>query len=375
MTQAGMTSLKGASLNLYRKMVPKEQVLMNKFYNANTVTFDWNLAGDSIRRHSQGGDAEAALKAVTSYTKRDSYIGRSIVSNVAEGSIFQVVPSLIGKISLSGPAPNNWIRVRGWNASMASYLLVNPFDTIDKYIGHMSTGNIVGKVLKLVDYYATASGAPSADSAYAFVSPFMQSRNFFNGTMAIGGLADNTAGIFRPVNNSSILDVASTTKGVLIPRMSTTEQNNIVSPATGLLIYNTDSLSICHYNGVGWRSMQDISGTWIPTESSVTGGSVTDIQPFLYSRQGNIVSFSGYVGVEHTTGSSLMTFELSLPADHTSNFTTDYQCNGTIGMIVTGSGGFVSSEATGDKIKVSVYGGPTAGTGMDIRITGQYQIL
>ena len=39
---------------------------------------------------------------------------------------------------------------------------------------------------------------------------------------------------------SSILDISSTDKGVLMPRLTTIERNNIVSPAKSLTIYNTD---------------------------------------------------------------------------------------------------------------------------------------
>jgi len=39
---------------------------------------------------------------------------------------------------------------------------------------------------------------------------------------------------------SSVFHVESTTKGMLLPRLTTIEQNNILNPASGLLIYNTD---------------------------------------------------------------------------------------------------------------------------------------
>ena len=42
-------------------------------------------------------------------------------------------------------------------------------------------------------------------------------------------------------NSSSILDVYSTTKGVLFPQMTTTNRNSIHLPAEGLLIFNIDS--------------------------------------------------------------------------------------------------------------------------------------
>ena len=60
-------------------------------------------------------------------------------------------------------------------------------------------------------------------------------------------------------NSSALLEVKSTTKGFLLPRMIASQRNAIVSPATGLLIYCTD----CgpnggqpqYYNGSGWRDM------------------------------------------------------------------------------------------------------------------------
>jgi len=40
---------------------------------------------------------------------------------------------------------------------------------------------------------------------------------------------------------SSILDISSTTKGVLMPRLTNAEKNAIVTPANGLVIFNTDN--------------------------------------------------------------------------------------------------------------------------------------
>ena len=55
-------------------------------------------------------------------------------------------------------------------------------------------------------------------------------------------------------NASSILDVSSTSKGVLIPRMTKVQKNAIAAPATGLLIYQTatDSIGFHYYNGTKW---------------------------------------------------------------------------------------------------------------------------
>ena len=52
--------------------------------------------------------------------------------------------------------------------------------------------------------------------------------------------------------SSAMLDVNSTSKGFLMPRMSTEQRNAIVSPATGLQIFNTDNQCINIYDGSNW---------------------------------------------------------------------------------------------------------------------------
>ena len=47
---------------------------------------------------------------------------------------------------------------------------------------------------------------------------------------------------------SSMLDVSSTTKGFLTPRMTANERNAIASPATGLMIYQTNNPAGFYYN-------------------------------------------------------------------------------------------------------------------------------
>lgn len=56
-------------------------------------------------------------------------------------------------------------------------------------------------------------------------------------------------------NLNAIVDINSTTKGILLPRMTTLQRDNILPPSVGLIIYNTDENMPQHYNGVCWLNM------------------------------------------------------------------------------------------------------------------------
>ena len=66
-------------------------------------------------------------------------------------------------------------------------------------------------------------------------------------------------------DNSAMLDVSDSTRGFLPPRMTTTQMNNVLSPANGLMVYNTDSAGYFFFDGVNWLSITSLS----PTSSTV----------------------------------------------------------------------------------------------------------
>ena len=79
-------------------------------------------------------------------------------------------------------------------------------------------------------------------------------------------------------NSSSVLDIASNNKGLLTPRMTNAQRDAILTPAIGLLIYNTDDSDFNSYNGtlLGW---QDFSTTYVAVAatSDITTTSTTDL--------------------------------------------------------------------------------------------------
>lgn len=57
-------------------------------------------------------------------------------------------------------------------------------------------------------------------------------------------------------DNSAMFDVQSTSKGMLVPRMTEAQRNAIASPATSLLIYQTDGTAgFYYYDGSAWTTI------------------------------------------------------------------------------------------------------------------------
>ncbi|MBI1272911.1 MAG: hypothetical protein GC131_02355 [Alphaproteobacteria bacterium] len=57
------------------------------------------------------------------------------------------------------------------------------------------------------------------------------------------------------VATSAVLDMVSTTKGFLPPRMDSTARDAISSPATGLVVYNTSTNALNYYTGSVWSAV------------------------------------------------------------------------------------------------------------------------
>jgi roadblock/LC7 domain-containing protein len=96
-------------------------------------------------------------------------------------------------------------------------------------------------------------------------------------------------------DTSAMLDVKSTDMGILIPRMDDTAMNNIATPATGLMVYNTTANDFYYYDGSNWTP---IGNATIDNDWTVNGND-------MYS------SVSGNVGV----GENAPAFKLDVNGD------------------------------------------------------------
>ena len=87
----------------------------------------------------------------------------------------------------------------------------------------------------------------------AMVNPWVLSGNDVYNTTGEVGIGTTTPAA------SALLDLTSTAKGMLIPRMTTTQKTAIATPSTGLLVFQTDApAGFYYYNGTGWLNLSNL---------------------------------------------------------------------------------------------------------------------
>ncbi|MCW3086486.1 MAG: hypothetical protein JWP12_3852 [Bacteroidetes bacterium] len=150
---------------------------------------------------------------------------------------------------------------------------------------------------------------------------------------------------------SAILEMLSTNKGVLVPRMNTAGINAIAAPANSLLIYNTDSMCFFFYRqpSAVWISLCSTTGTGTVGATGATGTA-------------GITGATGGIGTTGTAGVTGATGDIG--ATGVAGITG---ATGDIGA--TGAAGTTGITGTTGDIGATGIAGTTGPTG-DIGATG-----
>ncbi|MES2777476.1 MAG: FG-GAP repeat protein [Bacteroidota bacterium] len=77
-----------------------------------------------------------------------------------------------------------------------------------------------------------------------------------------------------PPHPSAMLDVQSTEKGLLFPRLTSSQRRNVINPAAGLVVYDTEKQALYLFNGLLWKALAVTDNT--PPTASITGTDVAD---------------------------------------------------------------------------------------------------
>jgi len=124
----------------------------------------------------------------------------------------------------------------------------------------------------------------------------------------IGMFAQVGVGTITP-NDSAMLDVQSTNKGMLIPRVAltgTSDNTTIASPATSLMVYNTATTSdvtpgFYYWTGTVWKTFLL---TTDGSETKVTAGTNVTITGIGTTASPYMVNATGGGSASHTIGES-----------------------------------------------------------------------
>jgi len=106
-------------------------------------------------------------------------------------------------------------------------------------------------------------------------------------TLFFASAANAQVGVGVPagdIHPSAELEVKSSTKGFLPPRMTFAERNSIAAPATGLLIYQTDAVAnnpagLYYFDGTAWKNGLGLEGAKGDRGESGLNGTAGDIGP------------------------------------------------------------------------------------------------
>lgn len=147
-------------------------------------------------------------------------------------------------------------------------------------------------------------------------SPLTINGGGYTAGVGIGGIPDT----------KSLLDLQSTTKGFLPPRMTTTQMNAVSSPPTGLQLFNSTAGQHYTYNGSAFVSTGVISGSFSQVGTATTTFTVTfgGTQPNTTYKV-NVTPTAGLsAALFYVTNKTTTTFDVMYLAGLTGTVTFDY---------------------------------------------------
>lgn len=87
------------------------------------------------------------------------------------------------------------------------------------------------------------------------------------------------------------LELISTTRGMLPPRMTTTQRNAIVSPVEGETLYNTTTDRVEFYTGTSWSSASPSYSVTGQLDQTEAGGIFSDVTGSTLNLTGKLIRF------------------------------------------------------------------------------------
>ncbi len=170
---------------------------------------------------------------------------------------------------------------------------------------------------------------------------------------------------------SSLLDMRSTTRGLLIPRMTNAQRNLIGAPATSLLIYQTDgTVGYYYYTGSGWSrlltsaastSLNNLSTT-VAANRSISPGTNATFDLGTSALRWRNAYLSGSLTVNSTTGIGVSSYGSNYGLYGYGPYIGVYGTGTTYGVYGYSQDGYGTTGASSSSY--GVYGSSSSNTGV-----------
>lgn len=160
------------------------------------------------------------------------------VSGTAGNTIpFSQILTLLtsGNLGIGSTSPGSKLDIVSAQSGVALRTMVG--STVFFSVSNNSNGSIV-------DFNDNTGAVKTRIDARAGFPTF-----FTAGSLAVGTATPNASAIF---------EAASTTQGVRMPNMTTTQKNAIATPAAGLIVFDTTLAKLCVYSGAAWQTITSV---------------------------------------------------------------------------------------------------------------------
>jgi len=131
-----------------------------------------------------------------------------------------------------------------------------------------------------------------------------------------------------PLTESAVLEVYSTTKGMLLPRMTSAQRNAVTSPVEGLMVYQTDGINgFYFYDGASWKFINEAYSETDPvyTDSPAGGIQNSDISSWNTAYGWGSHADAGYLtGVTETDPVFGISIAKNITATQVTNWNAAY---------------------------------------------------
>ena len=169
---------------------------------------------------------------------------------------------------------------------------------------------------------------------------------------------NNDASVAAP---SAMLDVKSTTKGFMMPRVTSTQRTAIASTTLGLLVFDTDTKTVWAHDGTSWKNLYTSGGLTLPFSQTISQGgaafSITNAGAAIQGVSSN-TSTAAIVGSNNAVGGMGVIGTTSAASG-----------SGVVGQSNVGTGVFGNS-IDGVGVKASSTNGVALQVNGDVKISG-----